>query len=468
MLSTSVKDDLSEASMAAATRIKSAPTVLETIESVPSTPMPSDAEPSTARPVLESEASTDTEIGPRDADAPNIDAAAPPEAEGAVEPASDASSVLSTSASARSRSQDTRSVVSARSERSTSGVGEWMGTLWSRRKPKETDAESESNADKDEPLSVEPERTRSAPAIGTVTSVTSAADGTENTVKTQKDKERRSVFGSLGLSLFAGSGARKKRPALSADYTPPPSGPSTAVEPTFPTEITSPEFEIAPPSVTPATISALPTTTSSPAESTTATAIERPPQGATIPALVAATRVMTADASSILIDIDVAPSIAEAALQLIQHVRDTELDVRKATRPRQHKRKSSLAAKLQQLQVPGKEDPAGQEKDTPNKRLGVAATMASVLPTSGFASPLLGSFLPQQRRLLSNAPAASSSGAYILYTLMCGSYLCRALQVRPQPAINPHYHLFAVLLWTPLFPLRPDHLLRTSAASTAR
>ncbi|VDB90834.1 unnamed protein product [Peniophora sp. CBMAI 1063] len=401
VLSTSVKDDPTETLTTTASRVKSAPTVLETIESVPSTPMPDDGAPDTARPVVVHESSVEgTEIG-----IPDTDASTFPETEVSLEPASDAGSLPSS----RSRSQDTRSVVSARSERSTSGVGEWMGTLWGRRKPKEVDTESESVASKDESQSVEPERTRSAPNIGTTTtSEASSTDGPEKTVKDRKDKERRSVFGSLGLSLLAGSGARKKRPALSTDFTPPASVPPSAVESTFPQEITSPE-EPVPPSLTTATASALPTATSSPAESIAATSADRPPQGATIPALVAATRVMTADASSILIDIDVAPSIAEGALHLIQHVRDTGLDVRKAVRPRQHKRKSSLAAKLQQLQVPGKEE-AGLEKEVPNKRLGVAATMASVLPASGFASPLLGSFLPQQRRAVGNPPAASSSG----------------------------------------------------------
>lgn len=417
VLSTSASDDAGEALTTVATRMKSAPTVLETIDSVPSTPMPDDPTPATARPVIESEDSTDTEVG-----LPDIDTTVLPEAQVEVEPASDASSLPSS----RSRSQDTRSVVSVRSERSTSGMGEWMGTLWGRRKPKEMDTESDSNASKDEAQSVEPERSLSAPSLQTAISSSSTVEDAEKIAKDNKgkdgDRTRRSVFGTLGLSLLAGSGVRKKRPVLSADFTPPPSGPPTAVDSTFPTEITSPDSEFAQPSFTLATASALPTTTSSPAESTTATSVDRPPQGAIIPALVAATRVMTADASSILIDIDVTPSIAKAAQQLIQHVRDTGLDVRKAARPRQHKRKSSLAAKLQQLQVPGKEDLGVPDKEVSNKRLSVAATMASVLPASGFASPLLGSFLPQQRRVASTAPVASSSGIYIL-PLSCFSFI---------------------------------------------
>ncbi|KAI0027290.1 rab-GTPase-TBC domain-containing protein [Vararia minispora EC-137] len=328
--------------------------------------------------------------------------------EPSVDPVPETHADASSTTSSPPRSLDTRSIASGKSERS-SVIGDWVGTLWGKsRKPPDLDGDEESASNDD--------------ASGdAVAKEQEAAEVQTPVVKKSQHSKGRSVFGTLGLSILNPTfpSSRKKRAAADAatsDPSPPAADSAVAGSQS---SADVPSEDSTPPSVA----DVAPMTKEAPVSESPADPLkpppgEKPPQGSSLQAIVHATRVMTTEPSSILIDSghETSALVASLAMQLVQSVRDEGIELRMPPRLRRtdtHKRKPSLAQLQTQESPPAVLTRVGssQEVTVNNKRL---QTSTFALPGAGFASPLFGSFLPQQVKrppVLTEVPSQSNDSA---------------------------------------------------------
>lgn len=130
---------------------------------------------------------------------------------------------------------------------------------------------------------------------------------------------------------------------------------------------------------------------------------EKPPQGSSLRAIVQATRVMTSDPASILADSGQETSglIARLALRLVQNAREDKLDFRGIIKEKNRKQgqRHELLSSLVTNSIDS--DPTPTMRRTYTRPETLERRTRSRQPTvniASFASPLFGSFLPQQQK----------------------------------------------------------------------
>ncbi|OCH89615.1 TBC-domain-containing protein [Obba rivulosa] len=278
-------------------------------------------------------------------------------------------------------------------------LGDWMGTLWGKSK-----RNSRSSFNPSESAPTTPKEDAEFPSQPAQTEAAASIPSTPQ--RPSRRRAARSMLGTLGFSILspmATSFASDKRPIATTDE--PNVGSETmarsetpSVDPTLTDELsieTPEQLQIE--------------RTSSPLPSSATSILSQPipeekhRQGATLRAIVHATRVMTSDPASILIDYgrDAGPLVSQLAYELIQKAREDRLEIRE---PQKEKRKVERT-----LQSGG--DPVSPDVDaTPVATRTVASTSETLVRAKpkanrkssvnipGFASPLFGSFAVQQKQ----------------------------------------------------------------------
>ncbi|EGO24973.1 hypothetical protein SERLADRAFT_356366 [Serpula lacrymans var. lacrymans S7.9] len=289
-------------------------------------------------------------------------------------------------------------------------IGDWMGTWWGRGKYKPGRAPSVQPVKEDTEISGKDSSRGSSP---TPESDTVATLPSESTSRTARKKAGRSVFGTLGISVLnptTSNTARHKRHAKSVTdvsiLMPPPEEPSAFSASSSPVFSTLSSAPIAP---------QLTTTSESPEHVSEASILsssvvgDKSLQGASLRAIAHATRVMTSDPGSILVDHgqDISPLIAKLALELVQNARDDGVNYRE--RPKERK-DSKLGHRVESSEQPGRRatlsPTEGSDATTSLSRTLVAQgdvmrktkSRTAAIMASPFSSPMFGSFMQQQQR----------------------------------------------------------------------
>ncbi|CAL1715843.1 unnamed protein product [Somion occarium] len=289
-------------------------------------------------------------------------------------------------------------------------LGEWMGTWWIKGKPKNGRAESPFTDD-------DPTLRGSKDAVDDDDASTRAI------LETRGGRRRaaKSVFGTLGFSILNSSSssvARKRRHQSSAATTgtPPESGRVTPTTQSIsggngdstPSLTGTPDYST--PSLAAPSIPYI----DSPTSTISRKVVDgKPPQGTSLRAIVQATRLMTSDPSSVLSDQgrETSPTIAQMAFELIRNAREEGLELREQ-RPKERKeRRTGLSSRPERQSTQSGGDGTSSDADltptvartmkpTAQKQWTHKARKRSVnLPS--FASPLFGSFMAQQQKVMS-------------------------------------------------------------------
>ncbi|OSC96319.1 TBC-domain-containing protein [Trametes coccinea BRFM310] len=285
--------------------------------------------------------------------------------------------------------------------------GDWVGTWWVKGKAKAPRV----------PFSTEGEVSESAKESPTLDPRSSTDDislapsAPQTPSKPSKRKTSRSVFGTSVV-------VAKKRQNMSVTdvttFEPPPEQEHSETTTSLSVHVSPISSPLLSPTTLPTDASkfASPTITLSPAQSISAQD-EKPPQGASLRAIVQATRVMTSDPSSILADQgrETSPVIAQMAFELVRNAREEKLDVRE--RPKEKKERRNATADKPE----SKASPLLDNDATPlaSRTLTSAQSRKPSVNLPSFASPLFGSFVTQQQKKPSNAadvqPSTTSGDA---------------------------------------------------------
>ena len=352
---------------------------------------------------------------------------------------------------ALSRDADASSITSVLSERSSHSqapsIGDWMGTWWRKGNRKNVRPSPNpivaQNDDVDDAAEVSVQELLRASKI--------AANGhpaDPNTPRATERPQRKSgkdAFGTFGTSILNPSMMVKKRPVpssssasisdvpvnLPGDAQHSTKGESQIVDMPAPSSVqATPSIPRTPGVAAPADpqltyVENIPSSSSSELPSIPPLPENPPPQGATLRAIVNATRVMTQDPASILADAgaDTSDLVKQLAMELIKNARDEGLTFREQ-RPKNRAGKgrverAEFIAGGTMANVPRTTFGAtGEAIQTLNRTLasqeGIpnkskTRTAASLMATP-FSSPLFGSFLPQQRKPSNTADISQKAG----------------------------------------------------------
>ncbi|KAI0951548.1 hypothetical protein AcW1_008567 [Taiwanofungus camphoratus] len=297
--------------------------------------------------------------------------------------------------------------------------GDWMGTWWAKGKrngrPQVPSSPNVSESHRDSPNS-------SSQALADDVSSLSSTFQTPN--KTNRRKAARSVFGTLGFSILNPSSTSltpKKHRNMSVTDVSSFETPVDAIDTQSTQNTTTSSNNALPPSEV--GLSHSPNALSSPKPSSISSTFtrsatdEKPPQGASLRAILQATRVMTSDPSSVLSDQgrETSPLIAQLAFELVRNAREEGLDFRE--RPKEKKEKRSDQADGRNPQAQPLLSPAGEVTPTvdgtianENTRRPPKSRKPSInLPS--FASPLFGSFMAQQEKRISTIVDGAQKGS---------------------------------------------------------
>ncbi|KAL5504086.1 hypothetical protein ACEPAH_8159 [Sanghuangporus vaninii] len=290
--------------------------------------------------------------------------------------------------------------------------GKWMGTWWAKDKAKRERP----------PMSILSENS-STDLLTPPPSISRRSESVKSD-KTRR-KHSKSVFGTLGISIMNPSlSPSSRRPAPEGHLV---SAESSAqevehIDPPH-TALSSPTHDIAP--VTPLP----PQLTRSPdpldIDSATSSFVSSSPevlpqQGASLQAIVNATRVMSKDPSSILIDRGHGTSelIAQLAMRLVSGAREEGLVFREKSREKKQSRDPPAVSDTSQVR--GVIDPVAHvdARATLNRALsGQLAVSSGRRPqpsTALFGGPLFGPFIAEQQRKISNAVGVVQKSAGIV------------------------------------------------------
>ncbi|KAI0696448.1 rab-GTPase-TBC domain-containing protein [Cytidiella melzeri] len=283
-------------------------------------------------------------------------------------------------------------------------IGDWMGTWWQKKARIKHHSVASHTTDS---LS-ETDKTSDVDILPSLSSEASSIRSPEPPTRPRHRKtSSRSVFGALGFSLLnpsssPGSGHRRRNMSV-ADI------PAITTDPEV---LTAKLFEVgkSAPSIgetSPAQEDAL--STSQPAASSSSPSLfnipdTKQPQSTSIRAIVNATRVMTSDPASILLDHghDIGELVSRLAYELVRNSRDEGLDVRVVVQGRKErirrdaqdqKRLSARAISSNTTDEPPvlTRSVSGVSESSRNYSL-----RQGTLTLSALASPLFGSFLSQQ------------------------------------------------------------------------
>ncbi|PCH42541.1 TBC-domain-containing protein [Wolfiporia cocos MD-104 SS10] len=306
---------------------------------------------------------------------------------------------------------ETNSNEDSKSDRAS--FGDWMGNWWLKGK-KHGSTSSISRTD-DASNSLKDNASVKSQATADDASAPSSVPQTPN--KPSRRRGTRSVFGSLGFSILnptipASASAKKRRhlsvtdirnfEAPSADASVSKTARSVTSSPlqsSFPS-LSNDDLHSAQeaPSPKPPSIMSTPRSV----------ADEKPPQGASLRAIIQATRVMTSDPSSILDDQgrETSPVIAQMAMELVRNARKEGLNFRERPKERRERKAERKDSQEQQSAMQSM-TPLGQPTPIPRRNLSAEdatkpqARRKPSMNLAGFASPLFGSFKTQQERLSS-------------------------------------------------------------------
>ncbi|KAI0261165.1 rab-GTPase-TBC domain-containing protein [Gloeopeniophorella convolvens] len=317
----------------------------------------------------------------------------------------DASSIHSTGG----LSQNAPSLGSTKSDRS---LGDWMGSWWGVKgkhkhaRPPLVPTSSDGTPEPD--LSVPKEPVEDAPPPS------------PSTNKPARRKPTRSVFGTLGFSILnpvpSASGKRRRHLSVSDAMTAAKPAASEANVPKLSTAVSSPvasTFTLPTPALPSLTTELQHSDVPSPEPSTYSTHApgEKVPQGSALQAIVNATRVMTSGPSSVLVDhgSETSELIASLAFELVKRAREDGVEIRAPVRDRrdrkaerEHEQSANPRATL--TKVSGTDVTTTLNRalngpeDMPTIKAKSRPTASFSISGSGFASPLLGSFLQQQQQ----------------------------------------------------------------------
>lgn len=292
--------------------------------------------------------------------------------------------------------------------------GKWMGTWWGKDKTKkERTPTSLSSSNSSTDLLASPPPTIRRP----------------ESVKSDKTRRKhsKSVFGTLGISIMNPSLSPSPRRSTPEGH--PVSTEDDAavqevdhIDPPH-TALSSPTHDIAPATPLP------PQLTKSPEpldiESTTSSLVSSSPevlpqQGASLQAIVNATRVMSKDPSSILIDRGHGASelVAQLAMRLVSNAREEGLIFREKPREKKQSRDPPMSSDVSLLR--GVIDPVehADVRATLSKALsGQTAVSRGRRPQPSatlFGGPLFGPFIAEQQRKISNAVGVVQKSAGIV------------------------------------------------------
>ncbi|KAI0750042.1 rab-GTPase-TBC domain-containing protein [Daedaleopsis nitida] len=301
--------------------------------------------------------------------------------------------------------------------------GDWMGTWWVKPRSKSRAPPVPFPLQNDGTESVKDSLVATSPSVDLppVPPVPTTSHKTANA----KRKPTRSVFGTLGFSILSPSSsssslaAKKRRNMSVTDVSgvdlPRERRDTLSVNSAHPSPSSSPLLS---PTTLPSDSSkaAAPSFVTSPSPSVSLRD-EKPPQGASLRAIIQATRVMTTDANSILADQgrETSPVIAQMAFELVRNAREGGLDFRE--RPKERKERKAAE------RLDARASPVVDTENTPAaSRTLTAAAVGRRTPKSrkpsvnlpAFASPLFGSFAIQQQKkppIASDKPASSTDPA---------------------------------------------------------
>ena len=297
-------------------------------------------------------------------------------------------------------------------------LGDWMGSWWIKPRSKSRVPHVPFPAD-DTP---EPQKALTSPSIANKPLPADDTPPTPSVPPTPrvdqaptKRKPSRSVFGTLGFSILnpASSSsnaliAKKRRNLSVTDISSP--------DPAEHSDASSAKAALVSPVSSPllAASPALPEPTNAPSLSngdsqSLMSHDEKPPQAATVRAIIQATRVMTSDASSILADQgrETSTLIAQLALELVRNARESGLDFR--DRPKEKKERK----------------PGGTERRDPRLSL-VVDTDATPTPSRILSPGQAGRPMPKARKPSVNLPSFASP--------LFGSF---AIQPQKKPITGP-------------------------------
>ncbi|EPQ53941.1 TBC-domain-containing protein [Gloeophyllum trabeum ATCC 11539] len=308
-------------------------------------------------------------------------------------------------------------VASTKSEKA--GIGEWMGTWWVKGK---TRSRSPGVSSLDEQRSSQDKETQAEQPESAVSSPASE----QPPHKSNRRKAARSVFGTLGFSILnpASASNRKLRRNLSVTDV------NTFAEPGSSDDRVSISVSTSStPLPTPSTLPAIPSGgdvfKSGPASSASSAQVQQDSlvQGSSLRAIVHATRVMTSDPGSILVDHgrETGPLISELAMELVRNAREQGLIFREKPKEKKEKKKldgEALPQPQPTLSKPGI-DPAEVLSRVAVSKGDAAisrhrARKPSIGIPSALSSPIFGTFFSQQQKRLSTMVDAIQKSAGVV------------------------------------------------------
>ena len=300
-----------------------------------------------------------------------------------------------------------------------SGLGDWMGTWWLKGKPKHGRSET---------ISTDNDPTIKA-AKDSQDDIDTAVARPIDANRANRRRAAKSVFGTLGFNILnpGGSSAPRKRrtqaPSNSTD-TPPDSGAATPTT-QAPSAIVSLNEESSS-SITgtngttdissPSLGSASNANVDSPASTISKMMVDgKPPQGTSLRAVVHATRLMTSDPSSVLADQgrETSPVIAQMAFELVRNAREDGLELREQRPVKERKERRPMPILPPEPSSVPNDGPFTANDLTPtasriNKKQWTHKARKRSVNIPAFASPLFGSFMAQQQKVLGSAPESSA------------------------------------------------------------
>ena len=317
----------------------------------------------------------------------------------------DASSIHSTG----KLSQNTPSLGSTKSDRSS--FGDWMGSWWAKPRPKHGRPPFPSHT-KDEASESDVAFPQEPPE--------GVPPPPPSVTKHGRRKVSRSVFGTLGFSILnpiSPSPGKRRRHLSVSDASPPAQSPAADAEaPKLSTALSSPVTSTvtlptpaAPSLTTELQHSDIPSL--EPSLHSTRASGERQPQGSALRAIVNATRVMTSDPNSVLVERGIGTSalIGSFAFELVKRAREERIEIRvpsKDKRDRKHDREheqitspKATIVKNSGMDVTATLNRAlSGSEDVPTVKAKSRTATSFSISGPGFSSPLLGTFLQQQQR----------------------------------------------------------------------
>ena len=298
------------------------------------------------------------------------------------------------------------SLVSTKSDRS---FGDWMGSWWTKPRPK--------HGRPPLPSLTKAEASESDLAFPQEVSEGAPPPSPSATMQGRRQVSR-SVFGTLGFSILNPSSpslGKRRRHLSVSDALPPAQAPAAVDEvPKLPTAISSPvtsTFTLPTPAAPSLTTELQHSGILSrePSLHSTRASAERPPQGSALRAIVNATRVMTSDPNSVLVERGIGTSalIGSLAFELVKGAREEGIEIRalsKEKRDRKEHEQITTNPKATIVKSSGADVTASLNRalsgseDVSTVKAKTRTAPSFSISGQTFASPLLGTFLQQQQR----------------------------------------------------------------------